>query len=105
MRNPDVDAVIDLESAIFDDRVAWPLTRGCGYDPLAMRAPFLHTYSVPLSTRENVYSEFEKMRYSHRFRYLVDAPQIHHWDFATEGMAASAVFGLRSPNTARLQNG
>lgn len=103
MRHPDVDAVCDLESAIFDDRVFWPLNRGWGYDLGAMRVPFLHTYSVPLARRENRISDFEGMRYSNRHHYLVDAPGIHHWDFAVEGMAASTVLGLRGANGPRLQ--
>jgi hypothetical protein len=103
MRPPDVMAICDLESAIFDDRIGWPLHRGWGYDVAALRIPFLHTYSAPLSQLENRIADFEQMRYSTRYRYLVDAPGIHHWDFATEGMAASAVLRNRGGNGARLQ--
>ena len=103
MRHPDVDAVCDLESAIFDDGVFWPLSRGWGYDLAAMHAAFLHTYSMPLARRENRFADFEGMRYSTRYHYLVDAPGIHHWDFAVEGMAASTVLGLRGANGPRLQ--
>ena len=103
MRHPDVAAVCDLESAIFDDRMLHPLSRGWGYSVTALRVPFLHTYSVPLSKRENRIADFEAMRYSTRYRYLVDAPGIHHWDFATEGMAASAVLRNRGASSARLQ--
>ena len=103
MRHPDVAAVCDLESAIFDDRMMHPLSRGWGYSVAALRVPFLHTYSLPLSKRENRIGDFEAMRYSTRYRYLVDAPGIHHWDFATEGMAASAVLRNRGENSLRLQ--
>ena len=103
MRHPDVLAVCDLESAIFDDRMMYPLHRGWGYDVLAMRVPFLHTYSVPLSARERRIADFENMRYSTRYRYLVDAPGIHHWDFATEGMAASTVLRVRGEQAPRLR--
>ena len=103
MRHPDVQAVCDLESAIFDGRMMWPLAGGWGYDVGALRVPFLHTYSVPLSKLEDRIGDFEKMRYSTRYRYLVDAPGIHHWDFATEGMAASTVLGLRAGNAPRLR--
>jgi hypothetical protein len=103
MRHPDVDAVSDLESAIFDDRVFWPLSRGWGYNLAAMHVPFLHTYSVPLSKRENRFADFEGMRYAPRHHYLVDAPGIHHWDFALEGMAASTVLGVRGENGPRLK--
>ena len=102
MRHPQVQAVCDLESAIFDERILWPLHRGYGYDLSALRVPFLHTYSVPLSKLENRIADFEQMRYSTRYRYLVDAPGIHHWDFATEGMAASVV-GVRGENGPRLK--
>ena len=103
MRHPDVRAVCDLESAIFDDRLMWPLARGWGYDVGALRVPFLHTYSVPLTKLENRIGDFENMRYSTRYRYLVDAPGIHHWDFATEGMAASTVLRNRGGNGPRLR--
>jgi dienelactone hydrolase len=103
MRHPDVDAVCDLESAIFDDRVNWPLQRGWGYDVAELRVPFLHTYSVPLSRLENRRADFEAMRYSTRYHYLVDAPGITHGDFATEGMIASLMPGLRGAHAARLQ--
>jgi hypothetical protein len=103
MRHPDVMAVCDLESAIFDDRLMWPLWRGWGYDVAALRVPFLHTYGVPLSARENRIGDFEKMRYATRYRYLVDAPGLHHWDFATEGMAASAVLRNRKEGSERLR--
>jgi hypothetical protein len=103
MRHPDVDAVADLESAIFDDGVFWPLSGGWGYDVAAIHVPFLHMYSVPLSRRENRFADFENMRYSTRYHYLVDAPGIHHWDFATEGMAASTVLGNRGANGPRLR--
>ena len=102
MRHPQMQAVCDLESALFDDNILWSLARGYGYDVAALRVPFLHTYSVPLSARENRIADFERMRYSTRYRYLVDAPGIHHWDFATEGMAAS-VMGVRGENGPRLQ--
>lgn len=103
MRHPDVKAVCDLESAIFDDRMMWPLYRGWGYDVAALRVPFLHTYSVPLSARESRIADFENMRYATRYRYLVDVPGIHHWDFATEGMAASAVLKNRGEHNERLR--
>ena len=66
MRHPQVQAVCDLESAIFDGRVLWPVQRGYGYDVTAVRVPFLHTYSVPLSARETNIADFEAMRYSQR---------------------------------------
>jgi tetratricopeptide (TPR) repeat protein len=103
MRHPDVDAVCDLESAIFDDRMMWPLARGWGYDPAAMRVPFLHVYGVPLSKLETRIADFEAMRYSTRYRYLVDAPALHHWDFATEGRATTTVLGLRGEATPHLR--
>lgn len=103
MRHPDIDAVADLESAIFNGNMMWPLYRGVGYDVLAMRVPFMHLYSVPLSRDEPRIADFDGMRYSTRYRYLVDAPGIHHWDFATEGMAASAVLRMRGDSATRLQ--
>jgi hypothetical protein len=103
MRHPDIDAVCDLESAIFDDRMMWPLARGWGYDPAALRVPFLHVYGAPLSKLESRIADFDAMRYSTRYRYLVDAPTLHHWDFATEGRATTTVLGLRGEAAAPLR--
>ena len=103
MRHPDVQAVCDLESAIFDDRVMWPLSRGWGYDVAALKVPFLHTYGVPLSARENRRGDFEAMRYARRYHFLVDAPGLTHGDFASEGMIASLTPGLRGEAAPRLQ--
>ncbi len=103
MRHPDVMAVCDLESAIFDDRVMWPLQRGWGYDVAALRVPFLHMYGVPLSEHENRRADFEQMRYSTRYHYLADAPGLTHADFATEGMLASLTPGLRGAQGTRTR--
>jgi len=105
MRTREVDAVVDLESGFFMKGGLYDVMKSSlGYDVTALRAPFLHTFSVPLSKEETAgIGDFEAMRYSTRYRYLVDAPQIHHWDFAAEGMAASTVLGLRPAAAARLR--
>jgi tetratricopeptide (TPR) repeat protein len=110
MRHPDVQAVCDLESAIFDDRVMWPLSRGWGYDVAALRVPFLHTYGVPLSARENRRADFEAMRYARRYHYLGDAaPRLQaafettvryvraFMDAHVKGDSAAAAFLTRRP--------
>ena len=98
MRNPDVDAIADLESAIFGIP---DFFNSYGYDPKALRIPFLHTYSVSVAKLDKYLDEFDKMKFSQRFHFLVDPPQNDHWDFATEGMAANTVLGLR-PQAAPL---
>lgn len=104
MRTREVDAVVDLESGFFMRGGLYDVMKSSlGYDVASFRSPFLHTFSVPLSREETAgIGDFEAMRYSTRYRYLVDAPQIHHWDFATEGMAASTVLGLRPAAAALL---
>ena len=53
MRHPDIDAVCDLESAIFDDRMMWPLSKGWGYDvDGAARAVSSHLQRAAVETRE-----------------------------------------------------
>lgn len=101
MRHPDVDALVDLESALFVRSLG--LNQGLGYDVTGLRVPFLHAYSVKLSKLDDMFDEFLKMKYSARFHYLVDVPEIHHWDFATEGMAASTVLNLRGAAQPRLR--
>jgi tetratricopeptide (TPR) repeat protein len=99
MRTYEVDAVVSFESAYFMD--LFDYVKGLpGYDVTAMRAPFFHVFR---RGQENTASlaDFEAMRYSTRYRFLADAPQIRHFSFYTEGMAECTVLGLR-PEAAPL---
>jgi tetratricopeptide (TPR) repeat protein len=95
MRTQEVDAVVSLESGFFLDPGLYESAKGLpGYDVARMRVPFLDVFRLG---KENAASlaDFEAMRYATRYRYGVDAPGMLHADFATEGMAASTVLGLR----------
>jgi tetratricopeptide (TPR) repeat protein len=101
MRTREVDAVVCLESGFFHNRSLYESAKGTsGFEVTALRAPLLHMFRLGKEHPASL-SDFEAMRYSTRYHYQVDAPQIRHADFSTEGMAEVTVLGLR-PDAAPL---
>ena len=95
MRNPDVDAVASLESAIFYTSFM-PQTRGNPFfDPSRLRVPFLHMMRASESRANEQLGAIDSLRYAKRFRYLVNDTAIVHQDFGTHGIAAAAVLEKR----------
>lgn len=95
MRTREVDAIVGLESGFFHDRGLYEIAKETpGYEVAALRAPFLHIFRRDKEHADSL-ADFNAMRYSTRYRYQVDVPEIQHSDFATAGMAANTVLGLR----------
>jgi hypothetical protein len=99
MGNDHVDALVDLESAIFAKGFHERLVKSTAYRPDTMRAPFLHVYGRELAADprapEEHLQDFRDMRGSERLRVVLERPRLDHWDVATEGMATAAVTGMR----------
>jgi tetratricopeptide (TPR) repeat protein len=103
MRTRELDAVVCLESGFFHDRNFYQSAKGTpGYDVTALRAPLLHMFRLGKEHPDSL-GDFEAMRYSTRYHYQVDAPQIRHADFSTEGMAEVTMLGLRQDAAAQLR--
>jgi tetratricopeptide (TPR) repeat protein len=95
MRNPDVDAVVSLESAIFY-RQYMPQLRGNPFhDPTQLRVPFFHAMRASESRANEQLAAIDSLRYARRFRYLVNDTAIVHQDFGTHGIAAAVVLEKR----------
>lgn len=103
MRTREVDAVVCLESGFFHDRNFYQSAKETpGYDVTALRAPLLHMFRLGKEQPASL-GDLDAMRYSTRYHYQVDAPQIRHADFSTEGMAEVTVLGLRPDAAAQLR--
>ena len=96
MRSPEIAAVVSLESAIFYQNFAPQMTGNPFYSPTAVRVPFLHMMrSEESQPNENLLDTFRAMRYSIRYRYLLNDTSLVHQDFGTHGIAAAAVLEKR----------
>jgi dienelactone hydrolase len=95
MRNPDVAAVVSLESAIFYPSYAPQMTGNPFYSPTAVRVPFLHMFREEESRPNENLEGFRTLRYSTRYRYLLNDTSLVHQDFGTHGMAAAVVLEKR----------
>jgi len=95
MRNPDVDAVASLESAIFYASFMPQLRGNPFYDPSRLRVPFLHMMRASESRANEQLGAIDSLRYAKRYRYLVNDTAIVHQDFGTHGIAAAAVLDKR----------
>lgn len=98
MGNEHVDALVDLESALFAKGFNERLAKSAAYRPGAMRTPFLHIYGRELAADPRFpedLADFRAMRTSERVHVTLERPRLDHWDVATEGLATAAVTGMR----------
>lgn len=95
MRSPEVAAVVSLESAIFYPNFAQQMTGNPFYSPTAVRVPFLHMFRAEESQPNENLAGFQALRYSTRYRYLLNDTSLVHQDFGTHGIAAAVVLEKR----------
>jgi tetratricopeptide (TPR) repeat protein len=98
MRSAHVDALVDLESALFAKGFYERLAGSAAYRTDALRIPFLHIYGRELGADPRFpedLQDFREMRYSERLRLVLEAKGLDHWDVATEGMATATVLSVR----------
>jgi dienelactone hydrolase len=95
MRSPEIAAVVSLESAIFYPNFAGQMTGNPFYAPTAVRVPFLHMFRTEESQPNENLEGFRALRYSTRYRYLLNDTSLVHQDFGTHGMAAAVVLEKR----------
>ena len=86
-----VKAMADMESAIF----GIDYRDSDYYKPNKLRIPFMHIYNKELALRDTHFSEFYKMKYSKRYHVILNQPNWHHWNVATEGYLSCTVLKNR----------
>ena len=104
MADPRVRALADLESGLFMDGLFQKLSSSDFYSAQRLRIPFLHLFGTDLSKEEVFISEFEKLRYSDRYRVILNQTKMHHWDFATEGRASTTLVSIRGEKEKGLRS-
>jgi hypothetical protein len=95
MRSPEIAAVVSLESGTFYPNFAPQMTGNPFYSPTAVRVPFLHMFRTRESQPNENLDGFRALRYSTRYRYLLNDSTLVHQDFGTHGIAAAVVLGKR----------
>jgi tetratricopeptide (TPR) repeat protein len=96
MRNSDVDAVAAIESAIFIDRYATnSLKPSASYNLTRLRVPFFHMFRRSESEKDEKLDDYRNLRYSQRYRYLLNHESLVHQDFSTHGIGMTNVIKLR----------
>ncbi|MEO9802006.1 MAG: CocE/NonD family hydrolase [Reichenbachiella sp.] len=104
MDEPRIKAIADLESGLFMDRLFQSLSASDYYKPERLRVPFLHIFSTDLSEEEIHLSQFEdKMKFSDRYRLILNQPALHHWDFASEGYTACLFLNNRGDEKRNIE--
>lgn len=99
MRNSELDAIVIMESAIFYERFAPSVKPTPWHDPNKLTVPFLHMFRQTESAANENLKDFEALRYSERYRYLLTPPNLVHQDFSNYGNAAT-VLGIRGKDEA-----
>ncbi len=99
-----IKAIADLESGLFMDRLFQSLSASNYYKPGKLRVPFLHIFSSDLSREEIYLNQFEdKMKFSSRYRLILNQPALHHWDFASEGYTACLFLNNRGDDKRKIE--
>jgi hypothetical protein len=102
MRNPDVRAVVSLDSVmLFDDPVTAAWRTMPHYNLDAVRVPVLHMVRADFARQEDP-KLWEAMRYSDRTSMLFEDPALDHWDFQSLGLA-TALAGARGESREKVE--
>lgn len=104
MADPRVRALADLESGLFMEGLFQKLSASDFYNAQRLKIPFLHLFGTDLSKEETFINEFEKLRYSDRYRVILNQTKMHHWDFATEGRASTTIVSIRGEKEKGLRS-
>lgn len=95
MKNPDVHAVVSLDSVmLFGDPVAQAWRQMPHYSLDAVRVPVLHMVRTQFAKQEDA-KMWESLRFADRTYMLFDNPALDHWDFQSIGYALSLA-GVRA---------
>lgn len=102
MKNPDVRAVVSLDSVmLYDDPVGQLWRRMPHFDLDAVRVPILHLQSAAFAKRDDL-KMWEGLRYSDRTYVVFENPALIHWDFQSIGLV-TALSGLRAKDDAAIR--
>lgn len=97
-----IKAYADLEGAFFQGFFE-QFSMSDLYSTRNMKIPFLHLFGQVHARDEKYFSEFEKMKFSNRYRVLFNQPRLDHWDFATEGRATTNILHSRGSSENGIQ--
>ncbi len=97
-----IKAFADLEGAFFQGFFEQFSTSDF-YNTRTIKIPFLHLFGKEHSNDEKYFMEFEKMKFSDRYRVLFNQAQLNHWDFASEGRATTNILHSRGANEKGIQ--
>ena len=95
MRNPDVDAVVLLESAVFSPQYAAGLKPSPFYDVARLRVPLLYAVRGTIRRELDRREPLDSLRYARRIVWQVNDTGTVHQDFGTHGPASAAVLQMR----------
>ncbi|HEY0157691.1 MAG TPA: hypothetical protein VGF28_10440 [Thermoanaerobaculia bacterium] len=101
MKNPDVKAVVSLDSVmLFNDPVAAGWRNMPHFNLEAVRVPVLHLTRTEFAKQDDL-AMWEGMRYADRTYVVFDDPALDHWDFQSLGYA-TALAGARGDAAAKV---
>jgi pimeloyl-ACP methyl ester carboxylesterase len=101
MKNPDVKAVVSLDSVmLFNDPITAAWRTMPHFNLEAVRAPVLHLTRTEFAKQDDL-AMWEGLRYADRTYVVFDDPALNHWDFQSLGYA-TALAGARGDAAAKI---
>jgi hypothetical protein len=93
MRNPAIRAVVNIDAGNFSKRTN--PSRLAFYHPRLLREPYLNILTAATRESQDLFSDFESMRFSRRHEVILADPALRHHDLSDVGRGVSAVLGVR----------
>ena len=101
MRSRAIQALVNIDAGNFSSRTG--ARQMAYYGPRRLRIPYLFIATAETRASQDLFEDFEAMRFSHRTEVVLDMPDLRHHDLSDVGRAVTAPLALRGPRQAAVQ--
>ncbi len=99
MKSAEVDALIAMDSPIFTREFASGLRMIPFYNVEKLKVPFLHMGLRKEIEKEERPGDFDALRHSKRFRFLLNDERVSHADYSAHGVLATTLLNVRGKSS------
>ncbi len=103
MQSTDFNAVALIESGIFLEDIYIIISKAPYYIHNSYKLPLFFSYNQQQYDQNRMVNLYDSLAGHIKHQLLIDNPEHHHWDFATEGTVAAKYLGNRAPQHIKNQ--
>ncbi len=103
MISENFEAVALIESGVFLDDIFAIISKVPYYSHTSYKMPIYYSYNKQQYEQNSMSTLYDSLAGDQKHQLLIDNPEHHHWDFATEGTIAAKLLGNREQSHIRNQ--